>query len=137
MAPYSGEIRTSHPRKLRDPIYNSQFATFLVWLDLSGEQTLIWILDQLYEQHEGRFRNGLGMDEKVQELNENADLEWIFEQDPAEDFGTGDPRRWINDYKKNADNVSPQKLHYSLVRRVMWIEAAILIYLKCLEQECH
>ena len=123
---HEGDIKGSHPRKLRDPEYNSKLAAYLRDLDLSGEQTMIWILDQLYEVHTGRLRNGLGLDEKIKEIKPDGSQAWLFAQDVAEEFGE-DPRRWINDYKAFAIEPSKQRLHVRLIRRVMFIECAILI----------
>ncbi|MEM8751135.1 MAG: hypothetical protein AAGF28_12610 [Pseudomonadota bacterium] len=70
------EIRCSHPRKLRDPEYNSELAAYLTELNLSGEQTVLWVLDQLYETHTGRLRNGLDYtDDKPERLMAKRGIE--------------------------------------------------------------
>lgn len=93
-------------RIIKNPRRLSQLAQFYVSLDLSGDDTMDWILEQVYEGHTGVLIDYNG--------NEIDKSHWFVE----ELFGE-EPRRWLNAFKLMADMPMQQRLHENCVNRVM------------------
>lgn len=95
---------------------NDQMSQFYRWLDLSGDETVNWICDQLYCHHEGRLIGPRGAELTLDQLR------------PETHFGQ-DTRRTINRYKstefyKRTRGLTPQKLP-----RVLLMDFALQVYL--------
>ena len=114
---YSGEIISPRKRKLKHPDFNQELAQFYKALGLSGDDTIDWILEQIYDGSDGPLIDFNGYEIKRSE--------WMVH----EEFGD-EGRRWINTYKLFANHKSKQRLQEKCVMRVMAMSFAKDIYLE-------
>jgi hypothetical protein len=103
-------------RLIKNPSRLAQLAEFYKNLDLSGDDTMDWILEQIYVGH-----NGTLIDFNGYEIDK---AKWFVEELFAEE-----PRRWINDFKPRATKTAKQRLQEKCVNRVMAMYFARDIYL--------
>ena len=116
----AGEIRAEPVSVLRSPEYLRELAEFYSDLELSGELTADWIIDQICLYHEGRLLDPRGQPIVMDHF------------EPAELFGE-DTRRTINAFKKQAMHSRRQCLHRRLLPRLMALDLARKIY----SARCH
>ena len=109
-------IRSPGKRLIKNPSRLSQLAEFYASLGLSGDDTMDWILEQIYDGHHGTLIdfNGYEIDKS----------KWFVD----ELFGE-EPRRWLNDFKLRATKTARQRLQEKCVNRVMAMCFARDIYL--------
>ena len=154
---YTGDIHTPTIGRIRAPRTNQQNANALCALDLSGEHTLRWVLDQHYDHHTGdwlihrdtviqlipfggmQFFGFPGW--KTPSLPEVRD--WLGDRAFApvdrmacdlEAFFGEDGRRWMNAYKQQARRLSRQKLQWRCVPKGLIVSAACTIHRGCNRQ---
>ncbi|WP_193169968.1 hypothetical protein [Nisaea nitritireducens] len=104
-------IRFTPVRVIRRPLFNQGLARFYVALNLSGDDTIDWILDELYMRLE---RDVIDRNGNLVDL-EDVHIEELFGQDP---------RRYVNAHKQRASGTARQRLHESCVPRVTWMDVA-------------
>ena len=117
---YEGDILADPVNEMKDPNYIHEMACFYVWLGLSGDMTLDWVIDQICLHHKGCLFDPRGKE---------VDLD---KREPESSFGA-DTRRTINSFKKWADEQPKQSLHRCLSERIMWLDFALVIYLNRIE----
>lgn len=109
-------IMSPSKRMIKNPSRLSQLAAFYASLGLSGDDTMDWILEQIYDGHQGTL-----IDFNSYQIDK---AKWFVE----ELFGE-EPRRWINDFKRRAKKAARQRLQEKCVNRVMAMYFARDIYL--------
>lgn len=99
-------IRSPSKRFIKNPAWLAELAQFYVDLNLSGDDTVDWILEQIYHGHDGELidYNGHLIDKD----------KWFVE----DEFG-GEARRWVNAFKQRASSPQSNRLHEKCVNRVM------------------
>lgn len=117
---YSGEIISPRKRKLKHPDFNQELAQFYKALGLSGDDTIDWILEQIYEGSDGPL-----IDFNSYEIKRS---EWMVHEEFSDEA-----RRWINAYKLLANCKSEHRLQERCVMRVMAMSFARDIYLERLK----
>ena len=117
---YEGDIWSKSAFTLRNPKFCQELAQFLCSLELSGDQTMDWMLAQIYFRHKGNLYDYTGT---------LIDLKTTYVDQM---FGE-EPRRWINAFKEYATVPPKQRLQWRCVPRVMFMDFARTIHLGGME----
>lgn len=108
---YAGSIRCNcdhyapSERVIRSTAFNKELATYIDQLDLSGDGTVDWVLNELFDYRTGKL---FGLDGKPLMIDVETDL-------TDELFGA-EQRRFVNRYKARAH----RKFRYRLQMRMVW-----------------
>lgn len=104
-------IRFKSVEYIRQPESNHELAKFLVSLELSGEETVEWVINELYLELIAPVADENG----VQIDFDNVEIESMFGEDA---------RRYVNGYKLWAFRMPRQLLQWRCVERVRWVWVA-------------
>ncbi len=114
---FKGDIILKPKWYLRSSQCIQELAQFFDDLELSGEETLNWILSEIFLYHEGRLISSNGDTIDILAI----DMEIVFGE-----YG----RRWISDFKKFAERKPRQRLQVKCILRIMIMSLAKEIYLE-------
>lgn len=103
-------------RLIKNPSRLAQLAEFYKNLDLSDDDTMDWILEQIYDGHQGAL-----IDFNGYEIDKDK---WFVEELFSEE-----PRKWLKDFKLRATQTKRLRLQERCVGRVMAMYLARDIYL--------
>lgn len=109
-------IHSPCKRLIRNPEQLAQLAHFYVYLDLSGNDVMDWILKQIYYGHKGALIDYNG--------NEIDRSKWFVEELFAEE-----PEDWLDKFMLGAKVTRTHRLQQRCVNRVMAMYFALDIHL--------
>lgn len=102
---------------IRQSGFNHELAKFLVSLELSGEETVEWIVEEVYFHLKQPV---IGWDGNPIDIN-LVEIESLFGEEA---------RRYVNGYKLFAHKMPRQKLQKRCVERIAWVDVARTNYLR-------
>ena len=112
---FEGDLYAKPIWIMRRPAFIAGLASFLASLEMSGDNTVNWVLDELYFHHKGTLYDY---------RRKPIDLEVTYVD---QEFGE-EPRRWINALKESAGRLPKQRLQMRCVPRVMYVDLARMSY---------